>query len=262
VRVAVLGDVHANVRALKAALKIADEGGFDQLILLGDLLTYGVDVVETLELVDSRLSRGQTVLLRGNHDALYMDLLEGNSTYHEQLPIWIKESVEWTLDRLPLDIWSNLYFNNELNIKQFLFSHANPFGFNKWQYLNTEAEHASASEELLKRGIRVGVFGHTHRTKWYRYVDNNGVFKSDKFSNLDHSAVHILNAGSIGQPRDKCNLGVSVLWLTIPNDPVSTPSFKLQSFSWDVAGHMQSLDTSLLSSATKVQLSKYFSVKY
>ena len=113
-RVAVLGDIHANVRALQAALKIADEGGYDQLILLGDLLTYGIDVVETLELVGSRLSSGRTVLLRGNHDALYQDLLDGNLAYKYQLPIWIRESVEWTLNRLPLDIWSKLSFKNEL----------------------------------------------------------------------------------------------------------------------------------------------------
>jgi predicted phosphodiesterase len=257
-RVAVLGDIHANVRALQAALKIADEGGYDQLILLGDLLTYGVDVVETLELVGDRLASGRTVLLHGNHDALYRDLLEGNSTYHDQLPIWIKESVEWTLDRLPLDIWSQLSFKDELRIQQFLFSHANPFGPEKWQYLNTAAEHAIAAEALLARGIHVGVFGHTHRTKWYRYVDNNGFFNSDKFGYLDYHGVHILNAGSIGQPRDKGNPEVSVLWVTIPNDPFPTPSFKLQSFSWDVTGHMQGLATSELSTATSVQLSEFF----
>ena len=86
-RLAVIGDVHENLRALQWALKIADEIGYDQLILLGDLLTYGVDVVETLELVSNRLMSSSKVLLRGNHDTLYQDLLDGNSIYYDQLPI-------------------------------------------------------------------------------------------------------------------------------------------------------------------------------
>lgn len=257
-RVAVLGDIHANMRALKAALKIADAGGYDQLILLGDLLTYGVDVIETLELVGERLASGRAVLLRGNHDALYRDLLAGNSTYHSQLPTWIKESVEWTLDRLPLDAWHQLFFKDDLKIQQFLFSHANPFGPEKWQYLNTAAEHASAAEALLARGMHVGVFGHTHRTKWYRHSDNHGGFESNQFGELDYPAVHVLNAGSIGQPRDRANPVASVLWMTIPDDRITTPSFKLQGFTWDMVGHMRGLAASELSPGTLARLSAFF----
>jgi len=88
-RVAVLGDIHANINALRAALKIVDGGGYDRLVMLGDLLTYGVDVVETLELVGERLVGGHTTLLRGNHDALYRDLLLGKYDYINQMPEWI-----------------------------------------------------------------------------------------------------------------------------------------------------------------------------
>lgn len=257
-RVAVLGDLHANLRALQAALKIADEGGYDQLIFLGDLLTYGVDVAETLELVGDRLASGHAVLLRGNHDALYRDLLEGNNTYHNQLPTWIKESVDWTLDRLPVDIWSRLSFRDELEIQQFLFSHANPFGPEKWQYLNMESELASAALTLQARRLKVGVFGHTHRAKWYRYFGNHGEIEPNLFGKLDYSAVHVLNAGSIGQPRNRTNPMTAVLWVTMPNDRFCVPSFKLQSFSWDVVGHIQDLIDSDLSPDALTQLIGFF----
>jgi len=257
-RVAVLGDIHANVRALQAALKIADEGGYDQLIFLGDLLTYGIDVVETLELVGERLASERAALLRGNHDALYRDMLQGNSTYLDKLPVWIKESVEWTLDRLPLDVWSNISFKDELQIQRILFSHANPFGPEKWQYLNTVVEHANAAEALLVRGVHVGIFGHTHRAKWYRHLNNHGDLNSNKFGELDYPAVHVLNAGSIGQPRDNANPVAAVLWLTIPDNSITAPSFTLQAFSWDVAGHMQGLAANKLSTDTVTRLSEFF----
>ena len=257
-RVAVLGDIHANARALHAALNIADEGGYEQLILLGDLLTYGVDVVETLELVSDRLLDGRTVLLRGNHDALYRDLLEGNSSYHDQLPMWIKESINWTLERLPFDIWSQLSFEDDFQIQQFLFSHANPFGTAEWQYLNTEVEHASAAEVLLARGLHVGVFGHTHRAKWYRHFESRGGFESNQYGHLDYPAVHVLNAGSIGQPRDRANPVAAVLWITIPDEPISTPRFQMQRLTWNVTDHMRGLAASRLSTGTVAQLSNFF----
>ena len=257
-RVAVIGDVHANAVALQGALKIADEGVYDQLIFLGDLLTYGADVVETLELIRDRLATGNTVLLRGNHDALYRDLLKGISTYYNQLPVWIKESVMWTLDQLPFDIWSQLSFKEEYKIQEFLFSHANPFGPEKWGYLNTKAEHACAAEALLERGLRVGVFGHTHRTKWYRYSSEFGGFESNLCGELDFHAVHVLNAGSIGQPRDRANTASYVLWLTIGSDCATPSSFELQKFNWDVARYMKRVAVSGQSAETLTRISAFF----
>ena len=257
-RVAVLGDIHANIRALRAALKIVDNGGYDRLVMLGDLLTYGVDVAETVELVGERLIGGHTTLLRGNHDALYRDLLIGKFDYISRLPEWIRESADWTLEQLPINAWNKLFFEDNLTIQQCLFSHANPFGPEAWQYLNTEPEHASAAEALLAKGMRVGVFGHTHRTKWYRHLDSQGGFQSSKCGELDEGAVHILNAGSIGQPRDKNNPVAAVLWMTIPDDHLSAPSFKLEVFSWDAVSHVRGLAAGMFSRDTLMRLAGFF----
>lgn len=257
-RVAVLGDIHANISALRAAFKIVDGGGYDRLVLLGDLLTYGVDVAEILELVGERLVGGRTTLLRGNHDALYRDLLLGKYDYISQLPEWIRESIDWTLERLPLNTWNQLFFEDDLIIQQCLFSHANPFGPERWQYLNTEPEHASAAEALMAKGMHVGVFGHTHRAKWYRHLDNQGCFVSSPFGELDKGKVHILNAGSIGQPRDKKNPVAAVLWMTISEDHITAPRFKFEVFSWDLAAHIHGLASGMFSPATFMRLAGFF----
>lgn len=261
-RVAVLGDIHANINALRAALKIVDGGGYDRLVMLGDLLTYGVDVVETLELVGERLVGGHTTLLRGNHDALYRDLLLGKYDYINQMPEWIRESIDWTLERLPLNAWNQLFFEDDLIIQQCLFSHANPFGPERWQYLNTELEHANAVEALIAKGMHVGVFGHTHRAKWYRHLDNQGCFELSPFGELDKGAVHILNAGAIGQPREKTNPVAAVLWMTIPDDHISIPNFNLEVFSWDMVGHIHGLASSMFSPATFMRLADFFKVQH
>ena len=256
-RVAVIGDVHANALALQAALKTADIGGYDQLVFLGDLLTYGVDVVETLDLVSERLATGNAILLRGNHDSLYQNLLEGESAYYEKLPVWIKESVMWTLDRLPLGIWSKISFNEKFQLLDFLFSHANPYGSERWEYLNSSTEHANAAVSLLESGSRVGIFGHTHRSKWYRYSGGGGGFESSSYGELDYNAVHILNAGAIGQPRDNANPVANLLWLNLNNDGFP-PDFKIQEFNWDVAGHLSRVAGSGISDQALTRISSFF----
>lgn len=257
-RIAVIGDVHANSFALRAALTTADIGGYDKLVFLGDLLTYGVDVTETLELVSERLANGNTILLRGNHDSLYQNLLEGETAYYDNLPIWIKESVMWSLDRLPLGIWSKISFEQKFQHLDFLFSHANPYGSGRWEYLNTLTEHASAAESLLELGLRVGIFGHTHRSKWYRYTSGGGAFESSSWGDLDYGAIHILNAGSIGQPRDSVNPVANLLWLNLKNNDRAPPSFKLQKFNWNVAGHLNRIARSGISDETITRISSFF----
>lgn len=257
-RVAVLGDIHANVRALRAALDVVDYSGYDQLIFIGDLLTYGIDVIETLELIEQHLATGRAALLRGNHDALYRDMLSGSSSYYEQLPIWIRESVDLTLGQLTIDLWSEFVFQDEIQIHNTLFSHANPFGPEKWGYLNSEVEHADAARELGVRGLRNGIFGHTHRAKWYRHREANGYFKADKFGDLDFSSINILNSGAIGQPRDVNELSSFVLWLNFPNDSLVAPSFKFERFPWDVSGYLRGLESSKLSRDTVKKLSSFF----
>jgi putative phosphoesterase len=257
-QVAVLADIHANARALKKALKIVDNEGCDKIIILGDLLTYGVDIDETIELIYSRFMNETAILLRGNHDALYRDLLDNKMVYYKSLPTWIKESVDWTICRLPLDLWSKLAFKDQFIISRILFSHANPFGFENWQYLNTTVEHATAVAELKARELGVGVFGHTHRAKWYRCAQIHSGFKLEQFGALDSLGTHILNAGSIGQTRDFSKSVASVLFIDIPNNVKLAPCFKRIFFSWDAIGHMNGLKKSNMSDTTVARLVSFF----
>ena len=74
--ITVISDLHANKRAVKAALENAKRKRTDQLIILGDILTYGLDTTEVMDMVSSVLEAGAW-LLQGNHDEIYLNLIDG-----------------------------------------------------------------------------------------------------------------------------------------------------------------------------------------
>ena len=67
-RIAVVSDVHANLHALEAVLAEVDEGGFDQVWCLGDVVGYGPRPNECVAIVQERAE----ICLAGNHDLVVL----------------------------------------------------------------------------------------------------------------------------------------------------------------------------------------------
>ena len=67
-RIAVLSDVHSNLRALEAVLAEIDAGGFDGIWFLGDLVGYGPKPNECAALLQERAA----ICLAGNHDLVVL----------------------------------------------------------------------------------------------------------------------------------------------------------------------------------------------
>ena len=68
-RTAVISDIHANLEALRVVLDHIDKQKVDRIICLGDILGYGPNPVECVDLIAERCEWS----LMGNHDfgALY-----------------------------------------------------------------------------------------------------------------------------------------------------------------------------------------------
>jgi predicted phosphodiesterase len=185
-RIAFISDIHAAADPLRTALAAARNTGFDHLILLGDLLTYGVQPHETLELVQQAIDLDRAVLVRGNHDQVYLDREQGRVSYELTMPGWIRESVDWTCRRFacnhPL---SRLAWQDEWETDGLLAAHANPFLPGDWSYLRLPEDMGRALGALNERGYRAGIFGHTHRFRSY---------------GADEGSV--ITVASVGQPRD------------------------------------------------------------
>ena len=77
----VIGDTHGRRRQLNSLLQMLPRGREDTLVLLGDLIDRGEDVPGTVgDLIKlQRESPERTIVLRGNHEQMLLDLFDGHS---------------------------------------------------------------------------------------------------------------------------------------------------------------------------------------
>ncbi len=240
-RIAVISDIHAALAPFRQALEASRAAGFDQLVLLGDLFTYGMEPAACADLAAEAMERDGAILVGGNHDQLYADLASGGSDYVDGLPDWIRESVDWTWERLGRSWPQRLDWIEEWTQNGLLLAHANPFGYGDWTYLADEAKLAQAAEVLERRGFRWGVFGHLHRARNYRSA----------------SGIEVHVVGSTGQPRDRDNPAPHWAMIDLREDELSLTRNIIE---FDSAAHRAAiLAEPGLSAHTKDMLCRYYS---
>jgi predicted phosphodiesterase len=255
-RIGVIGDIHANLSALDAAIDAIEKNECNELIFLGDILTYGIDVMGVVEKIAVISQTKKMILLRGNHDAMYLSSSEIEMLdYLNNLPDWIKESVFYTKKILAINLFDSLPFVDSYKTHGIYFAHANPYGKNDWRYINTDADHVHASIILKNMKMNCGVFGHTHRPKYYLNGKVTEIVNSDieRFNIYSQNTSCIVNAGSIGQPRSKAK--PHVLFLDIEDDCIT---IKFNKIEYDILAHINNLKKSKLSNETLGKLLSFF----
>jgi len=264
-KIVILSDLHSNFYALKKALKLIDQKGYDMMICLGDILSYGVDIDKVIQLIGNRTKKKNTFLIKGNHDEIYDDIFAGKETkYIDSLPDWLKESVYFTAEKLNKSDWNDLKFIENYSQDGVFYSHANPFLNRDWSYLNNSFKLEEASKILRKTNHQVGVFGHLHRVLNSTFSEKNILNINSLQSNLlSNKNINILNTGSIGQPRDKNNYRPSFLWLdtNISNNydlEKHQYKYQLEFFDYQINEHLRSIQNSTMSFKTKEKLLSYF----
>lgn len=261
-RIGVVGDIHANALALEEALDVVQSRPIDQLVFLGDLLTYGPDPQFVIDMIAEETEEG-AILLLGNHDAMYFDLLRGEDSYYDGLPPWIRESVDWTLSKIEASEFYNLPFRQDWVVEPLIAAHANPFppdptGVPNWRYLNRVEDYADAARALRDRDLRVGVFGHTHRARIVEWPSRRGVNDETRkalyaWRPAGFEDALIVNAGAIGQPRSKV-VRSTVCWITLDEEI----DVDIAPIEYDVREHLESLAALPLSRGTVEALSRFF----
>src|SRR5688500_20115241 len=87
---AIVSDIHANLEALTAVLAEIDRRGIQQIVCLGDVVGYGPNPMECLDLVRQRTR----VSLMGNHDfAVFYEPFNFN-TGAEAACYWTRKQFE------------------------------------------------------------------------------------------------------------------------------------------------------------------------
>jgi diadenosine tetraphosphatase ApaH/serine/threonine PP2A family protein phosphatase len=201
VRYAVLSDVHANVPALEAVLAAARAAGADRVLCLGDVVGYGAEPGPVLD----RLGEAGAVVVAGNHDravAGRMDLDWFNDL--------ARAAAEWTAEVLSP---AHLRYLDALPLSRqeagATLVHASPADAGDWPYVTTAAEAAAA---LRASATPLAFIGHTHVPGWFAPGGPAPLHRGPGRLDLDPARRYLVNAGSVGQPRDGDPWASYALW--------------------------------------------------
>lgn len=198
-QIAVFGDIHGNIEALKAAYSVVQSLKPDRVYHLGDLGGYSPFVNEVVAFLSEHAIEG----VQGNYDETVANDREHCGCKYED-PIqeeMANKSFEWTkkhaspetkeyLKKLPF----SLSFVAEG--KKVLLFHATPSKNNLYWF--EDRPEKFFREMAAKTGAEVMIYGHTHKPYW-----------------KDFGGKVFVNAGSVGKPKDgDPRAGVTLLTIT------------------------------------------------
>jgi len=200
VKRAILSDIHGNLEALTAVLADAEGCGATQWVCLGDLIGYGPNPLECIDLVMQF-----DICVLGNHDLGALFDPEGFSSGAERAIFWTRRQLEeGTGDpetvRRRLDFLAELPRHHSEDGLMFVHGSArNPIN----EYIFPEDVYNSRKIDKIFGVVKRRCFqGHTHVpgvfTRDKRFlcppdINNQFVLGEDKT---------MINVGSVGQPRD------------------------------------------------------------
>src|SRR5690554_2514177 len=199
----VIYDFHGNADALKYVLDNLVHNDIGLTIVLGDLLTYGCQPNEVMEMLVEYENKNPCVFIKGNHEEFYFNQSTDWPLNAYKIPDFVKESIEWTKKAIKGKRLAEIFdWQESFVFKDVFFSHANPYEYGNWEYVDSDDQHQKAFDALSAGGYRAGVFGHSHRAK-IKIIDELGMMAdvTGKTIEVAKDSAAILNAGSIGQPR-------------------------------------------------------------
>ncbi len=186
--VAIISDVHGNIEALNEVFKYVDDKGIQSIYCLGDIVGYGPNPNECVELVSKRCL---TVVI-GNHDHAALGL-----TSTEYFNDFAKISTHWTTNNLAEENKSYLHsLDFTFSSDKFFAVHATPSAPTLWHYILSEMD---AQHEFKYFDERICFIGHSHFPIIFN--DRSGFTRAPKVK-LEPEDKFIVNVGSVGQPRD------------------------------------------------------------
>ena len=208
---AVLSDIHSNLEALTAVLADIEKRGIKAIYCLGDVIGYGPDPGECLDLI---IEKTKWCVL-GNHD--YAAFYEPTNFNYaaEQASFWTREVLETQEEKEVRDRhWG---FLGELPMRQRLetklganaaiidFVHDSPRRpVNEYIFPDDVYTNPLKVRLLFERVKHICFVGHTHMPGVF--LDEPDFYLPDELNNvypIVDGEKAIINIGSVGQPRDK-----------------------------------------------------------
>jgi len=202
---AIISDIHSNLEALSAVFADIDKRGITEVVCLGDIVGYGPNPKECLDLVRQRCR----ITLMGNHDHALLFEPTNFNLPAERACYWTRGILESEEDREVRNArWK---FLGELPVRvkerDVLFFHASPRRpMNEYIFpedVFTNPQKVIANFERLD--ARICFVGHTHQPGVFvddPYFDPPNELPDSPYYEVEEERA-IVNVGSVGQPRDR-----------------------------------------------------------
>ena len=189
-KIAIFGDIHANLEGLEAVLQDAAERDCTHFVCIGDIVGYNANPHECLEVVRQL----DCPVVKGNHDeeaALDTDLVGLN-------PL-AERAMQWTRDNLTEE---DKKYLSELRmvrqVRDFTIVHATLDSPSSWGYVTNKFD---AMASFSYQFTPICFYGHTHTPRIY--IKGDTVEASDDLeTKIELGKKYFINVGSTGQPRD------------------------------------------------------------
>lgn len=200
-RYGIISDIHSNLEALNAALGFYKEEKIDRYLCLGDIVSYGPDPSRCIQIVREL----KADIVAGNHEwgVCAKSKLNSFTDLAQEALIWTKKA----LKEQELDFLGGLPLVYEE--ENFILVHASPNSPADFYYLNNMDEADTGFTALKKQ---VCFVGHTHWPGVFVERDKEIFYKPLKLLELEDNKRYIINAGSIGQPRDRDYRACAVIY--------------------------------------------------
>jgi len=205
-KVAIFGDIHSNLEALKEILADAKSQGVGKFVCTGDIVGYAANPEECLAIIRDL----KCPCVMGNHDQ-YVGTdcnVSDFNLYAMNAVLWTRENLnteerEW-LKQLPM-VLENDVLNDYLGFNDFGVVHSSLLEPEKWLYI---LKGDSFQKELVEQKSDLVFFGHTHVPSMFGYNEETKEFRSEiplkqGIHNLEKGWKWLINPGSVGQPRDR-----------------------------------------------------------
>jgi len=219
-KIAVIADIHGNLEAFTNVLGDIESQQIEAVISLGDNIGYGADSEQIIQQIRTR----NIISIMGNHE---------HAISNPKVRAWFTKDAQKALDqaRASLSEGSKDYIcslQKSLRLYNCLFVHGFPPDSTRFYLFQiSDAKLLKTFDEMEES---ICFVGHTHKLRLV-YLQN-GIIHSQTLESgltrLNSNQKYIINAGSVGQPRDGDPNAKYLIWDS------STDQLETRSIPYDV----------------------------
>ncbi len=186
-RTAIISDIHGNLEALQTVLADIDRRGVDEIICLGDILGYGPNPLECVDLVAERCAWS----LMGNHDYAVLYEPTNFNSMARRAAYWTREQLDAAVESDPESGNRRLDFLNRIRPRvRYLSAYICVHGsvrkpINEYVFETDVTDDLQKMKQIFERiddEVMIGdrpvrgrcIVGHTHVPGIFQWTEDDG----------------------------------------------------------------------------------------